>query len=69
MDGDRRHYLTVSEVAEMWHVSDDKVYADIRKGALPAYTVHGSIRVRYLDAVSYGRPLDDAATSSDTRCR
>lgn len=55
---DRRSYLTVAEVAEMWHVSDDKVRADIRKGALPAYSVEGSIRIRYLDAVGYGRPLN-----------
>ena len=57
MDNDRRHYLTVTQVAEMWQVSDDKVRADIKKGALEAYSVGGLLRVRYLDALAYGRPL------------
>jgi len=61
---DRRHYLTVMEVAEMWGVSDDKVRADIRKGALPAYSVEGSIRVRYLDAVAYGKPVGCASPTT-----
>ena len=61
-DRDRRQFLTVGEVAEMWHVSDDKVRADIKKGALPAYSVSGSIRVRYLDALAYGRPLELSST-------
>jgi hypothetical protein len=43
----------------MWSVSDDKVRADIRKGALPAYTVAGCIRIRLLDALAYGQPLKD----------
>lgn len=59
---DRRRYLTVPQVAEMWGVSDDKVRADIRKGALTAYTVHGCIRVRLADALSYGQPVEDGST-------
>lgn len=54
---DRRRFLTVAEVAEMWAVSDDKVRADIRKGALSAYSVAGCIRIRYIDALSYGCPV------------
>lgn len=54
---DRRKYLTVLDVAEMWGVSDDKVRADIRKGALPAYTVGGCVRVRMSDAHAYGQPI------------
>lgn len=54
---DRRNFLTVTEVAQMWHVSTDKVRADIRKGALQAYSIHGAIRIRVLDAAGYGRPL------------
>ena len=54
---DRRAFLTVAEVAAKWHVSTDKVRADIRKGALQAYTVAGCIRVRLGDAESYGRPV------------
>ncbi len=54
---DRRQWLTVAQVAEMWAVSTDKVYADIRKKALEAYTVRGCIRVRLLDAKAYGQPV------------
>jgi hypothetical protein len=52
---DRRRYLSVLDVAEMWGVSDDKVRADIKKGALDAYTVQGCIRIRYADALAYGK--------------
>lgn len=64
---DRRRYLTVREVAEMWGVSVDKIYADVKKGALLAYSVSGSIRIRYLDALGYGRPLGDSASTEDHR--
>jgi excisionase family DNA binding protein len=57
---DRRAFLTVTEVAERWHVSTDKVRADIRKGALQAYTVAGCIRVRVADAETYGQPISPA---------
>lgn len=61
---DRRRYLTVSEVAEMWGVSDDKVRADIRKGALEAYTIEGCIRVRLVDAERYGKRTPPSSTSA-----
>jgi excisionase family DNA binding protein len=60
---DRRQYLTVLDVAEMWGVSDDKVRADIRKGALDAYTVGGCIRIRVKDALAWGRPLRSSSTA------
>lgn len=52
---DRRKFLTVLDVAQMWGVSDDKVRADIKKGALDAYTVGGCIRIREKDALAYGK--------------
>lgn len=55
---DRRTFLSVLEVAEMWGVSTDKVYADIRKGALDSYSVGGCIRIRIADAQAYGRRKD-----------
>jgi excisionase family DNA binding protein len=55
---DRRRFLTVAQVAEMWAVSTDKVYRDCRKGALPYYTVQGAIRIRERDALAYGQPVD-----------
>lgn len=61
---DRRKYLAVLDVAEMWGVSADKVYADIKKGALPAYTVGGCIRIRVRDAQAYGRPKSLPSTST-----
>jgi excisionase family DNA binding protein len=61
---DRRRFVTVLEVAQMWGVSDDKVRADIRKGALPAYTVGGCIRVRLVDANDYGRRKESSSTSA-----
>lgn len=61
---DRRKYLTVLDVAEMWGVSDDKVRADIRKGALDAYTVGGCIRIREKDALAYGRKKSPSSTSA-----
>lgn len=61
---DRRRYVSVLDVAEMWGVSTDKVYADIRKGALLAYSVGGCIRVRLADALNYGRRKDPSSTSA-----
>jgi excisionase family DNA binding protein len=60
---DRRRYLTVAQVAEMWNVSTDKIYRDVKKGALPAYTVGGSVRVREADALAYGRLKPHDSTS------
>lgn len=61
---DRRKYLTVLDVAEMWGVSDDKVRADIRKGALDAYTVGGCIRIRLRDAQAYGRKTPPTSSTA-----
>lgn len=61
---DRRNYLTVLQVADMWGVSTDKVYADIRKGALAAYEVGGCIRIRLNDARAYGRRKESSSTSA-----
>ena len=57
---DDDHYVTVTELARYWKVSVDTVYRDIKKGALQAYRVgsSGKIRVRVEDARQYGRPAD-----------
>jgi excisionase family DNA binding protein len=57
---DSDHYVTVTELARYWNVSVDTVYRDIKKGALRAYRVgsSGKIRVRVEDARQYGRPVD-----------
>ena len=57
---DSDHYVTVTELARYWKVSVDTVYRDIKKGALRAYRVgsSGKIRVRVEDARQYGRPVD-----------
>lgn len=59
---DRRAYLTVAQVAEMFNLSEDKVLADIRKGALRAYTFNGTIRVRENDALGYEQPYVPGST-------
>lgn len=56
---DRRQYLTVQEVAELCSLSRQKVYDDIRKGALVAYTFNGSIRIRRADFLAYAQPVSD----------
>jgi len=57
-DSDR--YVTVTELARYWKVSVDTIYRDIKKGALQAYRVgsSGKLRVRVEDARQYGRPAD-----------
>ena len=57
---DSDHYVTVTELARYWKVSVDTVYRDIKKGALRAYRVgsSGKIRVRVEDALQYGHPVD-----------
>jgi excisionase family DNA binding protein len=54
------YYVTVTDLARYWKVSVDTVYRDIKKGALPAYRVgsSGKIRVRLEDARRYGRPAE-----------
>jgi excisionase family DNA binding protein len=54
------HYVTVTDLAHYWKVSVDTVYRDIKKGALRAYRVgsSGKIRVHVDDARQYGRPAD-----------
>jgi len=51
-------YVTVIQLARYWKVSVDTVYRDIKKGALHAYRVGSSrkIRIRIEDARRYGRP-------------
>jgi len=55
---DPGYYVTVTDLARYWKVSVDTVYRDIKKGALRAYRVgsSGKIRVRLEDARQYGRP-------------
>jgi excisionase family DNA binding protein len=57
---DSDYYVTVTELARYWKVSVDTVYRDIKKGALRAYRVgsSGKIRVRVEDARQYGRPSE-----------
>lgn len=57
---DPGYYVTVTDLARYWKVSVDTVYRDIRKGALRAYRVgsSGKIRVRLEDARRYGRPAE-----------
>lgn len=55
---DRRQFLTVAQVAEMWAVSTDKIYNDLKKGALAYYDVKGAIRIRLADALAYGQPVN-----------
>jgi excisionase family DNA binding protein len=57
---DPGYYVTVTDLARYWKVSVDTVYRDIKKGALPAYRVgsSGKIRVRLEDARRYGRPAE-----------
>lgn len=59
---DRRRFWTVKEVADYYAVSEDAVYAAIRKGSLCAYRVGGSLRVREADAVAFGKPVGDSTS-------
>jgi excisionase family DNA binding protein len=61
---DRRDYLTVSQVAERYGVSDDYVRAQIRKGALPAYMVGEMIRIRRLDAEAWVQPVTEPSSTA-----
>lgn len=54
-------YFSVSEVAEMYSVSPDKVYRDIRRGFLPAVSVGTAVRVREPDAREYAKDVDRSA--------
>ena len=58
-------FFTVSQVAEMYSVSPDKVYRDIRRGFLPAVHVAGAVRVKAPDAHGYAKELNPA--TSDRR--
>jgi excisionase family DNA binding protein len=66
---DRRKHLTVRQVAELWGVSDDAIYAALKKGSLPGYRVGGCIRIRLLDALQFGVPMNGAPalTTEDGR--
>jgi len=59
---DRRAFLTVTQTAALWAISDDVVYAAIKKGSLLAYRVGGSLRIRVRDAEQWGQPTSDPAT-------
>lgn len=50
-------------------LSDDKVRADIKKGALQAYSFNGAIRIRYADALAYGRPVGSTSTDGPVTAR
>lgn len=53
-------FVTVSELARYWHVSERTIYRHILKGALPAVRIgpFGRLRLRTRDALNYGRPDD-----------
>lgn len=57
-------FFTVGQVAQMYSISPDKVYRDIRRGFLPAYAVGKSVRVRELDARGYAQELTPADESA-----
>ena len=50
-------FVTVSEVAHYWHVSERTIYRHILKGALPVVRIgpFGRLRIRTGDALNYGR--------------
>lgn len=51
-------FVTVSELAHYWHVSERTIYRHILKGALTAVRIgpYGRLRLRTRDALEYGRP-------------
>lgn len=53
-------HVSVSELAEYWHVSERTIYRDIAKGALAFERVgsSGIIRITIGAARRYGRPDD-----------
>ena len=55
---DSRKFVTVSELAGYWRVSERTVYRHILKGALPVVRIgpFGRLRIRTRDALRYGRP-------------
>jgi excisionase family DNA binding protein len=56
---EREEYASPSRAAEFWGVHKNKVYRDIRKGALPAVRLPGGqFRVRWIDIHRYGRPVE-----------
>ena len=54
---DTGKFVTVSELADYWHVSERSIYRHILKGALPVVRIgpFGRLRIRTRDALSYGR--------------
>jgi excisionase family DNA binding protein len=67
MSQDRRKFLTVVQVAELYAVSPDKVYRDIKRGFLPAYSIGESIRIRDNDAEGYAQELNPSSQASQRR--
>jgi len=56
---DEERYVSPSYLAHFWNVHVNTVYRDIAKGALPASRLPGGqLRVRWLDAKRYGRPIE-----------
>ena len=53
-------FVTVSELAHYWHVSERTIYRHIFKGALPAIRIgpFGRLRLKIRDGLNYGRPDD-----------
>lgn len=64
---DRRRYYTVQEVADLWNVSVDVIYAAVKKGALQAYRVGTCLRVRVADAEAFGSPVSPSSTGEGRR--
>lgn len=53
----RQPFVTVSELAAYWRVSERTVYRDIDKGALPVCRLPGGlIRIPIAVAQQYGKP-------------
>lgn len=52
-------HVSPSYLADYWGVHVNTIYRDIRKGALPVQRMpSGRIRVRWIDARRYGRPVE-----------
>lgn len=56
---DQERYVSPSYLARFWDVHINTVYRDIQKGALPACRLPGGqLRIRWVDARRYGRPIE-----------
>ena len=51
--------VSPARLADVWGVSVQTIYRDIRKGALRAYRLPGGdLRIRIRDARRYGKPVE-----------